>query len=44
MLKKITHHAAENFSKNNVASIEPWGLDGGEEKLGSVSVFTSVSH
>jgi hypothetical protein len=37
-------HTFDNFTENDVFSIEPWAWDGSDEELGSVSVRTSVGH
>ncbi|KAF1769647.1 hypothetical protein GCK72_001464 [Caenorhabditis remanei] len=37
-------HSFQNLSENNVASIKPWGLDSGDEELGSIGVSSSVGH
>lgn len=37
-------HAFHNLTEDNVLSVQPAGLHGGDEKLGTVGVGTSVSH
>lgn len=39
-----THHALQDLAKDDVFSIEPWCLHGGNEELGTVSVFACVGH
>jgi len=37
-------HSVDNFAKDNVLAVEPFGLDGGDEELRSVRVLASVGH
>lgn len=37
-------HALDNAAENDVAIVEPGGLHGGDEELGSVGVGTGVGH
>ena len=41
---ELVYHSTEDFSEDNVSSIEPWGLDRGEEKLRAIGVLASVGH
>ena len=43
-LRRLSDHSAKDLAEDNVSSIEPWGLDSGEEKLGAVGVLASVGH
>ena len=40
----LAYHSTKDLAKDNVSSIEPWGLNGGEEELGAVGVLASVGH
>ena len=40
----VTHHSVEDLAEDDVSSVEPWGLDGGEEELGAVGVLAGVRH
>lgn len=35
-------HSINDLTKDGVSTVEPWGFDGGDEKLRSVGVWTSV--
>merc|ERR1712109_284947 len=37
-------HASDNFSENNMTTIQPWGLLHSDKKLRSVGIFSSVGH
>lgn len=39
-----THHALQDFSKDNVFAIKPWSLNGSDKELGAVSVLASICH
>lgn len=39
-----THHALQDLAKDDVFSIEPRRLHGGDEELGAISVFACVGH
>jgi len=43
-IKQFNYHSLDYFSKNNVTTIEPWGLLSGNEELRSVGVFTGIGH
>lgn len=34
----------DDFTKDNVLTVQPWAWNSGDEKLGTVGVWTSVSH
>lgn len=37
-------HTVNDFSEDAVLSVQPWGSNGADKELGSVGVWTSVSH
>merc|ERR1719277_1218338 len=37
-------HSIQNFSENNMSSVQPWCLDSGQKELGSICVFTGICH
>lgn len=39
-----THHPLQDLSKDDMFPIEPWRLHGGNEELGSISVFACIGH
>lgn len=43
-VRRDTHHALQNFSKDDVFAIQPGSLNGGDEELGAIGVFASVGH
>lgn len=43
-LFRFTHHSADDFSKNNVSTIEPCSLFRGNEELRSICILSSISH
>lgn len=40
----IAYHARDDLAEDDVSVVEPGCLLGGDEELGSVSVFASVGH
>ena len=40
----LTHHALDDLAEDDVSAVEPGGLLGGDEKLGSVGILASVGH
>ena len=40
----ITYHSLYNFTKHNMTTIQPWGLHCCDEELGTISIFTRISH
>lgn len=34
----------QNFAKNNMLAVQPWGGDGGDEELGTLRVGAGVGH
>ena len=39
-----TYRSTYNFAKDHMPSIQPGGLDSGDEELGSIGVLPSISH
>ena len=44
LVAMVTYKALQNLAKDHVSSIEPGGLDGGDEELGAIGVLASISH
>ena len=38
------HRSTDDFAKHHMPSIQPGGLDSGDEKLGSIGVLAGISH
>ena len=40
----IAHRSTYDLAKHHVPSIQPGGLDSGDEELGSIGVLAGISH
>lgn len=44
ILKTITYPSSDDFSKDNMASVQPRSFLGSDEELRPVGIFSSIGH